>query len=335
VVVAATAAASVSTARRRPVPPLRHRPGRRLQPQADFVSNGSAPYKPYGNAGIGLRKDARLRAGCPPRHRRTSGRYSLRPSSNNRVLRALLPGDNHVHRGDAGLRHERGQGSRTEVTGHDHEHREEGVNDGCPALPAGRRRQGQPLNPTIIGVSPCCARSGSSAVRLPAPRHQPRRPLGFLVAAAGLSGFLVLLTTLWLTTPGNATGNSDLDRRTATRRRGGRRARQHAGRLEDPAVRELPTRAVPEHRCYSRRSSPRSDAASWRRHRSPVSKRRRNPSRHSGSPRRPTTCSRSGSKSYQYIDKTENFFWHATATRRWSCASRASTSPDRPRRRRR
>ena len=35
--------------------------------------------------------------------------------------------------------------------------------------------------------------------------------LGFLVAAAGLSGFLVLLTTLWLTTPGSATGNSDLD----------------------------------------------------------------------------------------------------------------------------
>ena len=67
-------------------------------------------------------------------------------------------------------------------------------------------------NPTIIGVLTVLCAVGlfcGSTYLLLGTNLGGR--LGFLVAAAGLSGFLVLLTTLWLTTPGSATGNSDLD----------------------------------------------------------------------------------------------------------------------------
>jgi hypothetical protein len=67
-------------------------------------------------------------------------------------------------------------------------------------------------NPTIIGVLTVLCAVGlfcGSTYLLLSTNLGAR--LGFLIAAAGLSGFLVLLTTLWLTTPGSATGNSDLD----------------------------------------------------------------------------------------------------------------------------
>ncbi len=67
-------------------------------------------------------------------------------------------------------------------------------------------------NPTIIGVLTVLCAVGlfcGSTYLLLGTNLGAR--LGFLVAAAGLTGFLVLLTTLWLTTPGSATGNSDLD----------------------------------------------------------------------------------------------------------------------------
>jgi len=67
-------------------------------------------------------------------------------------------------------------------------------------------------NPTIIGVLTVLAAVGlfCGSVYLLLGTNLGGR-LGFLVAIAGLSGFMVLLTTLWLTTPGSATGNSDLD----------------------------------------------------------------------------------------------------------------------------
>ena len=67
-------------------------------------------------------------------------------------------------------------------------------------------------NPTIIGVLTVLSAVGlfCGSVYLLLGTNLGGR-LGFLVAIAGLSGFLVLLTTLWLTTPGSATGNSDLD----------------------------------------------------------------------------------------------------------------------------
>src|SRR5206468_12902344 len=67
-------------------------------------------------------------------------------------------------------------------------------------------------NPTIIGVLTVLCAVGlfcGSTYLLLGTNLGGR--LGFLVAAAGLSGFLVLLTSLWLTTPGSATGNSALD----------------------------------------------------------------------------------------------------------------------------
>jgi len=67
-------------------------------------------------------------------------------------------------------------------------------------------------NPTIIGVLTVICAVGlfcGSTYLLLGTNLGAR--LGFLVAAAGLTGFMVLLTTLWLTTPGSATGNSSLD----------------------------------------------------------------------------------------------------------------------------
>jgi hypothetical protein len=67
-------------------------------------------------------------------------------------------------------------------------------------------------NPTIIGVLTVICAVGlfcGSTYLLLGTNLGAR--LGFLVASAGLTAFLVLLTTLWLTTPGSATGNSSLD----------------------------------------------------------------------------------------------------------------------------
>ena len=67
--------------------------------------------------------------------------------------------------------------------------------------------------------------------------------LGFLVAAAGLTGFLVLLTTLWLTTPGAATGNSKLDPPGGPHRSGkSSRSCQYTRGVED----QRPCASIPE-----------------------------------------------------------------------------------------
>lgn len=78
-------------------------------------------------------------------------------------------------------------------------------------LAAGERPHGL-WNPTIIGVLTVICAVGlfcGSTYLLLGTNLGAR--LGFLVASAGLMGFMVLLTTLWLTTPGSATGNSKLD----------------------------------------------------------------------------------------------------------------------------
>jgi hypothetical protein len=78
-------------------------------------------------------------------------------------------------------------------------------------LASGERPHGL-WNPTIIGVLTVICAVGlfcGSTYLLLGTNLGAR--LGFLVAAAGLTGFMVLLTTLWLTTPGAATGNSKLD----------------------------------------------------------------------------------------------------------------------------
>ncbi|HET9730709.1 MAG TPA: hypothetical protein VFR41_14865 [Acidimicrobiia bacterium] len=67
-------------------------------------------------------------------------------------------------------------------------------------------------NPTMIGILTvlCAVGLFCGSVYLLLSTNLGAR-LGFLVAAAGLTGFMVLLTTLWLTTSGSPTGNSDLD----------------------------------------------------------------------------------------------------------------------------
>ena len=137
--------------------------------------------------------------------------------------------------------------------------------------------------------------------------------LGFLVAAAGLSGFLVLLTTLWLTTPGSATGNSDLDPP-----HGNSASWKVVEVVSDPAdskieaVREPPDRrARREPPDLVTQVKPAIDAALV-----PAA-----PVAGQEPPVQPfATLGISsstdyllafpGARSYEYIDKTQNFFWH-------------------------
>jgi hypothetical protein len=67
-------------------------------------------------------------------------------------------------------------------------------------------------NPTMIGLLTvlCAVGLFCGSVYLLLSTNLGAR-LGFLVASAGLTGFMVLLTTLWLSTSGSPTGNSDLD----------------------------------------------------------------------------------------------------------------------------
>jgi hypothetical protein len=136
--------------------------------------------------------------------------------------------------------------------------------------------------------------------------------LGFLVAAAGLSGFLVLLTTLWLTTPGSATGNSDLDPP-----HGNSPSWKVVEVVSDPsqskieAVRNLPTKGTAGTTDLITQVKPAIDAAIVTA--APVAGQT--------PPEQPfATLGLSsstdyllgfpGARSYQYIDKTENFLWH-------------------------
>jgi hypothetical protein len=168
-------------------------------------------------------------------------------------------------------------------------------------------------NPTIIGVLTVLCAVGlfcGSTYLLLGTNLGAR--LGFLVAAAGLSGFLVLLTTLWLTTPGNATGNSDLDPPH------GNSAAWKVVELVNtpsdskiPAVRELPTKGTPGTQELITGVKPAIDAAIVAA--APVAGQTA-----AAQPFATLGISSStdylltfpGSKSYQYIDKTENFFWH-------------------------
>jgi len=168
-------------------------------------------------------------------------------------------------------------------------------------------------NPTIIGVLTVLCAVGlfcGSAYLLLATNLGAR--LGFLVAAAGLTGFLVLLTTLWLTTPGSATGNSDLDPP-----HGNSASWKMVELLSDPAqskiaaVRELPAKGAPGQATLVTQVKPAIDAAIVAA--SPVAGQ--------PAPVQPfatlgITSSTDyllafpGSKSFQYPDKTQNFFWH-------------------------
>jgi len=168
-------------------------------------------------------------------------------------------------------------------------------------------------NPTIIGVLTVLSAVGlfcGSTYLLLSTNLGAR--LGFLVAAAGLSGFMVLLTTLWLTTPGSATGNSSLDPP-----HGNSASWKMVELVSDPgaskipAVRELPTKGRPATPELLTQVKPAIDAAIVAI--APVAGQEAKPQ-----PLATLGVSSStdylleftGSKAYQYIDKTENFFWH-------------------------
>ena len=182
--------------------------------QVDFVSNGSAPFKPYGIARPRLRQDARLRAG--PDDGGAVSRRACSPTDQVKqivVLRALLPRGHHVQGRHAGVRHlgrQRRRYRRRRPRPYRSRRRGDGGSSCTRSSPKAAPRD--LWNPTIIGVLTVLCAVGlfcGSTYLLLGTNLGAR--LGFLVAAAGLSGFLVLLTTLWLTTPGSATGNSDLD----------------------------------------------------------------------------------------------------------------------------
>ena len=122
----------------------------------------------------------------------------------------------------------------------------------------------------------------------------------------------MLLTTLWLTTPGSATGNSDLDPP-----HGNSASWKMVELLSDPAqskiapVRELPTKGDRGQGRPVTQVKPAIDAAIVAA--SPVAGQ--------PAPVQPFATlgiasstdyllTFPGSKSYEYPDKTENFFWH-------------------------
>ena len=168
-------------------------------------------------------------------------------------------------------------------------------------------------NPTIIGILTVVCAVGlfcGSTYLLLGTNLGAR--LGFLVAAAGLTGFLVLLSTLWLTTPGSATGNSDLDPP-----HGNSASWKVVEVVSSPAdskieaVRNLPTKGIPGTDLLVTQVKPAIDAALVTA--APVAGQE--------PPVQPFAnlgitgstdylLSFPGSGSYQYIDKTQNFFWH-------------------------
>jgi hypothetical protein len=169
-------------------------------------------------------------------------------------------------------------------------------------------------NPTIIGVLTVLCAVGlfcGSTYLLLGTNLGGR--LGFLVACAGLSGFLVLLTTLWLTTPGSATGNSDLDPP-----HGNSPSWKVVEVIADPsnskieAVRNLPTKGTPGTPDLITQVKPAIDAAVVTAQ--PVAGQK--PPNQPFAPALNIEASTNyilgfpGSRSYQYIDKTQNFFWH-------------------------
>jgi hypothetical protein len=168
-------------------------------------------------------------------------------------------------------------------------------------------------NPTIIGVLTVLCAVGlfcGSTYLLLSTNLGAR--LGFLIAAAGLSGFLVLLTTLWLTTPGSATGNSDLDPphgNSATWQ-----VVEIVPTLNDSKiapVRELPTKGRPGTTALVTQVKPAIDAAIVAS--APVAGVTAKPQPFATLDISSSTdylLAFPGSKSYNYIDKTENFFWH-------------------------
>ena len=168
-------------------------------------------------------------------------------------------------------------------------------------------------NPTIIGVLTVLCAVGlfcGSTYLLLATNLGAR--LGFLVAAAGLSGFLVLLTSLWLTTPGSATGNSNLDPP-----HGNSASWKMVELVSDPAaskiaaVRDLPTKGIPGKSELVTQVKPAIDAAIVAA--TPVAgqEAKVQPFATLGiSSSTDYLLDFTGSKSFEYIDKTENFFWH-------------------------
>jgi hypothetical protein len=168
-------------------------------------------------------------------------------------------------------------------------------------------------NPTIIGVLTVLCAVGlfcGSTYLLLSTNLGAR--LGFLVAAAGLSGFLVLLTTLWLTTPGSATGNSDLDPPHGNS--ASWKVVEIVPTLNDSkiaAVRALPTKGVKGTDTLVTQVKPAIDAAIVSA--TPIAGQKEKPQPFATLGIASSTdylLAFPGSSSYQYIDKTHNFFWH-------------------------
>ena len=168
-------------------------------------------------------------------------------------------------------------------------------------------------NPTIIGVLTVLCAVGlfcGSTYLLLSTNLGAR--LGFLVAAAGLSGFLVLLTTLWLTTPGSATGNSDLDPPHGNSASWS--VVEVVPTINDSKltpVRDLPTKGTKGDDTLVTQVKPAIDAAIVAA--TPVAGVEAKPQPFATLDISSSTdylLAFPGSQSFQYIDKTEHFFWH-------------------------
>jgi hypothetical protein len=168
-------------------------------------------------------------------------------------------------------------------------------------------------NPTIIGILTVVCAVGlfcGSTYLLLGTNLGAR--LGFLVAAAGLTGFAVLLSTLWLTTPGAATGNSSLDPPHGDS--ASWEVVEVVPSIADSkieAVRNLPDKGIPGTETLVTQVKPAIDAALVTA--APVAGEE--------PPEQPFAdlgivsstdflLSFPGSGKWEYTDKTQNFFWH-------------------------
>ncbi len=151
-----------------------------FEAQLEFVQSGSFNHKAYGNSGIGT--------GRMPGF---SQMLSKTVHRGDRELRALLPRNLDVPDGRAGVR----DGHRTADPGHDHDEGEVGGMISHLLITAAEGPAHPNLwNPTILGVLVVLSAIGlfcGSAYLLLATNLGGR--LGFLVAFASLTGFMVLL----------------------------------------------------------------------------------------------------------------------------------------------
>ena len=228
-------------------PPLRHRRGRRLRSAGRLRQHRFGAVKAYGNIGIGTGKMPGFAQDAHRGPDRADRRVRARTASRRRLSPREPPCDTVTEAAYA--------------ADHDDYDREKGltVMRCCTLLaPRGPRTRTSGTRRSSA-CSSCLGDRALLRLRVPAARHQPRRAGSGSSSPPRLTGFMVLLSTLWWTS-----GNSGIDPPHGRSPVEGRRGRQRSGGVEDrggPRDRRRTAQPVDRptsSRTSSRRSTPRS-----------------------------------------------------------------------------